>query len=83
MLGKCANPSCNVPFRYLRGGKLFLVDAAPGKPGDHVDGFDRHRPHRAKYFWLCDDCASTLSVAVSREGVAVVQPRERALAVGE
>jgi hypothetical protein len=73
MLGKCANPSCNVPFRYLRGGKLFLVDLAP-KPGDKVDGFDRHRPHRVTYFWLCDGCSSTMSVSVNHDGVAVVQP---------
>ncbi len=78
MLGKCANPSCHVPFRYLRGGKLYLVDLAPPKP-DNVDPFDRHRPHRTTYFWLCDGCAATMSVAVNQDGVAVVQPIARAV----
>ena len=77
MLGKCANPSCNVPFRYLRGGRLFLVDVPPMNPAERVNGFDRHKPHRTKYFWLCSDCASTMAVAVNQEGVAVVQRRER------
>jgi len=83
MLGKCANPSCNVPFRYLRGGRLFLVDVPPVKPAELADGFDRHHPRRTKYFWLCGDCAITMAVAVNHDGMAVVQPREQAVVAGE
>ena len=31
MIAKCANPDCNVAFRYLRGGKLFLLDIPAGR----------------------------------------------------
>jgi len=74
MLGKCANPSCEIPFRYLRGGKLFLIDLADTNCADGVDGFDRHPPHRTTYFWLCGECSGKMSVAMSREGRAVIQP---------
>lgn len=79
MLGKCANPTCNVPFRYLRGGKLYLVDLAPPR-AEKVDPFDRHQPRRATYFWLCEHCATIMSVAVNSEGTAVVQPMAQAAA---
>jgi hypothetical protein len=52
-------------------------------PTERVNGFDRHKPHRTKYFWLCSDCASTMAVAVNQEGVAVVQRRERLIAARE
>jgi len=74
MLGKCANPSCDVPFRYLRGGKLFLVDLTASNEEINVEGFDRHRLHHSTYFWLCDACSSKMSVAIDREGTAVIQP---------
>jgi len=31
MVAKCANPSCNVPFRYLSEGRLFRFETAVGK----------------------------------------------------
>jgi len=74
MLGKCANPVCDIPFRYLRGGKLFLIDLADRRGEEHADGFDSHQPHRTSYFWLCDDCSTTMSVAMNHEGAAVIQP---------
>jgi len=36
MVSKCANPSCDNPFRYLREGKLFLVKAYPDGPAGNV-----------------------------------------------
>lgn len=74
MLGKCANPSCDIPFRYLRGGKLYLVDLANTAGEEHADSFGRHQPHQTSYFWLCDDCSARMSVVMNREGAAVIQP---------
>jgi hypothetical protein len=48
MLHKCANPECTRPFRRLTEGKLFLVES-PNR-------------RRAEYYWLCDDCASVLTL---------------------
>ena len=84
MLHKCANPECNRPFRYLRQGKLFQVE---------TEYFEADRPglaprrnravRRVEHYWLCDDCASVLTlisekgrgmIAVPRQQIAVKKP---------
>lgn len=69
MVGKCANPECDVPFRYFREGKLFRFDL--GAPSTLVrvqsDG-ETHR--RIEDFWLCGSCASKMTL-VSEDGVGV------------
>ncbi len=62
MVDKCVNPFCNQPFRYLGHGKLFVVEF-PRRLAErrhHVAG-------RREHFWLCDECARTMTVAVRRE----------------
>lgn len=62
MVEKCVNPFCNQPFRYLGRGKLFVVEF-PRRLAErrhHVAG-------RREHFWLCDECARTMTVAVRRE----------------
>ncbi len=55
MLDKCANPSCTVPFRSLREGKLFLAETFPAEPNATPD---RRKLRRREHFWLCDACSS-------------------------
>jgi hypothetical protein len=73
MVTKCANPSCNVSFRYLREGRLFLVETPPfeaaGEPEFQVG------PHRSEYFWLCKRCAHTMTMTSDRAGHAVIASR--------
>lgn len=57
MLAKCANPACAAPFRYLHEGKLFRLDLGAGPPS--VTG---HVPRRLQYFWLCDQCARSMTL---------------------
>ncbi len=57
MLHKCANPSCSVPFRSLREGKLFLAETLPSDFSPAFDG-QRRRLRRREHFWLCDACAA-------------------------
>lgn len=68
MLGKCSNPSCFAPFRYMRDGILFRLEADPRV----------HRPKadRLEYFWLCRSCSSKMSLRIGDEGnvVPVVLP---------
>jgi hypothetical protein len=72
MVTKCANPACGEPFRYLRGGKLFLVDL-PHSSASPANGNALARQGRtAEYFWLCDQCCSKLTVVVDRDGKAGV-----------
>jgi len=60
MLGKCSNPSCSAPFRYLRDGKLFRLEADPK--------LRARRPNRLEYFWLCDGCSPEMSLQINDAG---------------
>jgi hypothetical protein len=55
MLQKCANPTCMVPFRSLREGKLFLAETSPSDSGFNGN---RRKLRRREHFWLCDACAA-------------------------
>ena len=71
MVTKCANPSCNASFQYLRGGKLFLVDLHRSHSGSEPDRTGA--PERSvEYFWLCDRCSSELTVTVDTSGRAAI-----------
>jgi len=56
MLQKCANPSCAVPFRSLREGKLFLAEihSADSESDAHVN---RRKAWRREHYWLCQACS--------------------------
>ena len=71
MISKCANPECSVPFRYLRDGKLFRVDldqleSRPAGPHGSEKTW-----HRMEHFWLCGNCASTMTL-VAEKGRGVI-----------
>lgn len=62
MLTKCVNPFCHQPFRHLSRGKLFVVDfpRRATEPGA--------RPMAGReHFWLCEECAASMTVAIGRE----------------
>jgi hypothetical protein len=40
MIATCANPACNVPFRYFRSGKIFMLEANHVDPGSRTDPFE-------------------------------------------
>lgn len=67
MLSKCANPECTVPFFYLRDGKLFRVER-PDDDGGRLS-------HNVEHFWLCRNCAATLTLHVDKEGRVTVVPQ--------
>jgi hypothetical protein len=48
VVNKCANSTCEVPFLYFRGGKLFQFPVA-----------DRAA---VEAFWLCGDCSRELTL---------------------
>jgi len=68
MVAKCINPYCNRPFRYLGHGKLFVTEYPPTL----ASGIILHSRTR-EHFWLCEECAQSMTVAVRREhgGVAI------------
>ena len=51
-------PSCGAHSRYLRRGKLFLVETPPFTPAREVKL--QKGTHRSEYFWMCDGCFRTM-----------------------
>jgi hypothetical protein len=77
MVAKCANPSCSKLFRYLRGGKLFLVETPPyfitsaALPRLQDEEFKTRVP-RSDYFWLCEKCAKSMTITPDQYGRVVI-----------
>jgi len=76
MVSKCANPVCSEPFRYLHEGRLFRMEvdppfAARTEAAGWTDGKKPSR--RLEFFWLCDSCASRMTLqSEPGRGVKVV-----------
>jgi hypothetical protein len=66
---KCANPACNVPFRYFRTGKIFMLEANDGDPRSRADPPKR----RIEYFWLCGECTPGMHLMRTTDGVTLCQ----------
>jgi hypothetical protein len=66
MLSKCANPACSSTFLYLHEGRIFRLEL-------NHPAVDRHSPPRRsfEYFWLCSECAPSLTVAFENQKVTV------------
>ncbi len=67
MINKCANPECEVPFRYLHEGRLFVIEdrgdtsvCVGPNAASAADG-------KLSYYWLCDSCCKMMIVAVDRQ----------------
>jgi len=76
MVTKCANPSCMNLFRYLRGGKVFLIDS-PHPMLENNKNF-RETSRRSEFFWLCERCSRHMSVSLDRNGNPVTAWRSTA-----
>jgi hypothetical protein len=80
MLNKCANPGCIESFRKLEDGKLFLVEveASAASLDSRAAEDVRFSPH-LEHYWLCDLCASALTLIVEQERGVVAVPLARPL----
>ena len=71
MVATCADPACNVPFRYFRSGKIFMLEAHDVDPRSRTDLPRR----RIEYFWLCGECAPAMHLMRTTDGpVSICQP---------
>lgn len=76
MITACANPACNRPFHYLRGGRLYRFDLrSPQFRGGGVrnaisgGGHDR----TTLFFWLCKQCSASFALRFESDtGITVV-----------
>jgi hypothetical protein len=78
MLHKCANPGCAIRFRHLRRGKLFQIESeyfeAP-ESGPPIASGRKVRPlRRVERYWLCDQCASCLTLTFDQSRGVVTVP---------
>ena len=72
MVATCVNPACATPFRYLRGGRLFLVNL-PADPGDLSRlGAMTNAAQFSEFFWLCEHCCLTMRIVVDKSGEAIL-----------
>lgn len=80
MLDHCANPGCAKRFRKLEDGKLFLVevDVAEAAFSARDAGTGRLFRH-LEHYWLCDPCASVLTLSFEHERGVVAVPLARPL----
>jgi hypothetical protein len=72
MLEKCANPSCNQLFRDFRAGTLFFFEANSSETWTDLD-LQEHNDI-AESFWLCEQCASGMTIISSRGSNPVIMP---------
>ena len=77
MITKCANPACGALFRYLREGKLFLVEPPPSSIDraqflPPAEAEFKTRVPRSEYFWLCERCARSMTIAPDQNGLPVL-----------
>jgi len=67
MLHKCANSACSCLFRSLHNGKLFLLETDAEPASGTALSLRRGRlDRRTERYWLCDSCASLLTLAFER-----------------
>jgi hypothetical protein len=75
VLHKCANPTCLVPFRKLRQGKLFLVERESLEESTLRRAQRGQSANRIEYYWLCDQCAFVLTLSYEKGRGVVTVPR--------
>jgi hypothetical protein len=83
MVSKCANPDCVATFRYFHVGKLFRIETSAGLERRHSMGqddavLDRPRLRRVEFYWLCDKCASKMTLVFDRDAGMSVRANSRA-----
>jgi hypothetical protein len=77
MLHKCANPDCDHLFLSLSRGKLFLLetDNSASMISGIAAGSRKGRSlRRMERYWLCDGCASVLTLTYERGRGMVTVP---------
>ncbi len=83
MLSKCLNSRCSATFQYFGQGRLFRVDFADvgrkcALSGKEVIPSVRSKACPVEHFWLCEQCATTMTIALSDGGEVRLIPYEAA-----
>jgi hypothetical protein len=54
----CANPECGAELKYLRGGRLYLMEREPFTRQESGPRFVASHVSVRRYFWLCPSCSA-------------------------
>ena len=82
MVSKCANPNCAASFRYFHIGKLFRMETSSGLERRRSMGQDEvlSRPlRRIEFYWLCEKCASKMTLICDEHMQVSVRANSRAI----
>jgi hypothetical protein len=71
MVDNCANPKCNKPLHYLRDGRVFTFNVT----GAGLSSTGQRLQH-IEHYWLCGDCADSLTLERVPEAGIKVLPRQ-------
>jgi hypothetical protein len=78
MISKCANPACAARFLYLHKGKLFRFERDAQDDTELMMGFDptfRKRCAGVQFYWLCENCAASLTLVHCKGLGVTTHPR--------
>ncbi len=73
MLSKCANPDCSASFHYLGEGKLYEIRYEAESVAD-ANLPRKLAAGRSERFWLCDSCATSMTLGVDSSRKIVLLP---------
>ena len=71
MVSQCANPCCGVTLTSLSEGRLFqfeIVSISVSAVDDGTEKFDETPRRETAHFWLCSECASSMTLSIEPIG---------------
>jgi len=79
MVSKCLNPHCSAIFKYFGRGRLFRIDYTEesrrfAMAGKKLVPSIRSKANPIEHFWLCEECATTITVALRDAGEVRLVP---------
>lgn len=79
MLSKCLNQNCSATFQYLTQGRLYRIDFTDARrkrarSGKQIIPSNRSKSDRVEHFWLCDNCAASLTIELNEDGTVRLVP---------
>ena len=79
MLSKCLNQNCSETFQYLGQGRLYRIDFTEAgrkraQAGKQSPSSNLSKSDRMEHFWLCENCAATMTIELSEDGAVRLVP---------
>jgi len=81
MVSKCLNSYCSTIFKYFGRGRLFRIDFTEvgrrsAVANKKIIASIRSKANPIEHFWLCEKCATTMTIELSDTGEVRLVPFE-------